>query len=380
MTFNWTLASTGEHWPYDWDGTTKFTNLTTGQQLPAGDNLDAWTVGYTYVGGSLQPGDTLLKVHDWHPPKPQDYDPNLSGNTLAVYVLARIMDYNYFPFGMHCNEVTSVSSNVKCNNNIVTRNLVVTNLDTGNKAGHRHMIAFANPESYTATYSLQIITDRDIQLHYSGNISQYAYVTLYLGDLFNVWQANGGQGSFASINAKERTVTYDPSTPLRLDGIRLSPGEKYYIYLDFTIRNNTNGQAPVTDQRIHVRQLANDGKQEYVYGDVSFAINISTDGRNGNAKKGSGNIESLASVHQYQVFPNPVDNLLNIQLTGADNATIDVKVLDITGKAVFIKQNVTVQKSQPFTINTAGLHSGAYIIQISDKAGKSETYKITKTN
>jgi len=380
MTMHWTLASTGEHWPYDWDGTTKFTNLTTGQQLPAGENLDGGGSGSFYVGASLQPGDTILNVHSWHPPKPQAYDPNLTGNTLAVCVLARIMNTNIFPFGMHADEVTNVSTNVKNNNNIVTRNLTVTNLDTANKASTRHMIAFGNPETFTAIYSLQVITDRDIQLHYAGNLSQYAYVTLYLGDLFNVWQANGGHGNYASINKKERTVTYDPSTPLRLDGIRLAPGEKYYIYLDFTIRSSTNGKAPVTDQRIHVRQLANSSDGEYVYGDVSFAVNISTDGRNGKARKANSAIENVSSIHNYEVFPNPVNNLLNIQLTGRDNVVADITVMDITGKTIIVQKGVSLSKSQSYSINTAALQNGAYLIRVNDDTGISESFKITKTN
>jgi hypothetical protein len=77
------------------------------------------------------------------------------------------------------------------------------------------------------------------------------------------------------------------------------------------------------------------------------------------------------------VYPNPVNSLLNINLTTSEESKYKISLYEITGR--FIKQSSVNTKDSSITINVTDLSSGMYILQISNSKGSLiETHKIIK--
>jgi hypothetical protein len=121
----WTLASPGEHWPRNWIGRYITVN---GVSVLAGDEITP--PGAPAQGGIplpiIQPGFDTVISQWWKPQNPIMY----GNDTVEVCGLARIETTNSRPYGMAFTEDTvgTISTNVRNNNNIVTRNMILLNL------------------------------------------------------------------------------------------------------------------------------------------------------------------------------------------------------------------------------------------------------------
>jgi hypothetical protein len=66
-----------------------------------------------------------------------------------------------------------------------------------------------------------------------------------------------------------------------------------------------------------------------------------------------------------QVYPNPVESLLNIHVNEQIIDYLHVEVYDFSGKMVYMRE----YRSGEFQISTRGLASGSYILRIRDQEG-----------
>ncbi len=240
----WTQASTSEKWKTDWINGTG-ANPATGKEITSDS---AVTVP------PLQPGQAVTLVRAWTPPKPQDYN---SQQQIDACVLARIETSPTAPYGIIPAEY--IDSNVKYNvlrsNNIVTRNLIVTNYNTANR-GTDHIVGFGNAGAQARVFSLQVLNNKDIFRHFAGNLSDYIYAVVHLDeDLFNRWTEGGRQGQYGGFDEGAHTFIYDPATPLRLDNITLEANTKNEVAIDFVMKDGVEIPFDITDQEIHVREL-----------------------------------------------------------------------------------------------------------------------------
>ncbi len=71
-----------------------------------------------------------------------------------------------------------------------------------------------------------------------------------------------------------------------------------------------------------------------------------------------------------KIYPNPANNIINIDLSENISKNISLKITDITGKQVFIKE---YEKQSKININTDNFNSGLYFINIED-----DTHSYTK--
>jgi hypothetical protein len=62
-------------------------------------------------------------------------------------------------------------------------------------------------------------------------------------------------------------------------------------------------------------------------------------------------------------FPNPVDDILTIQLKGFADSQLNFEILDLQGK-VMLNESVTHQNNRTHTINLATLPSGMYMLSV----------------
>lgn len=82
------------------------------------------------------------------------------------------------------------------------------------------------------------------------------------------------------------------------------------------------------------------------------------------------NVKSELSV---LLYPNPVDDILNVNIKALKGDKISYNLMDMSGKLISMKE----EKNSTFKINMVNLLSGVYILVIQDEASK-KSYKIIK--
>lgn len=73
------------------------------------------------------------------------------------------------------------------------------------------------------------------------------------------------------------------------------------------------------------------------------------------------------------LYPNPVDDILNVNVKALKGDKISYNLMDMSGKLISMKE----EKNSTFKINMINLLSGVYILVIQDEASK-KSYKIIK--
>lgn len=373
----WTLSSTNEHWRYDWDGTTTFGGIPAGGRIPGGgtDTIPA-----------LNPGDSAIIQIAWHPRNPALYPGNDS--SLDACLLARIIETSKPDSGFYRPDTALRSATgVTENNNIVTRNATLVNLNrlcagcriagagSGSGGSERHIVIVANTEDSDQEYVLQMLSLRDMYRHLSGDISPYCRITLELGDLYDRWQSGGFLGSYESKDDIAKTVTYNPAHPLRLEGIVLQANEHLPVYITFSMISGVSVPYEISDFRVFIRQLLPaTGK---VCGAVSYDINIGATPGYKHAQTGAGPAPAV-EIPRYSVYPNPTTGMLNIRYIGTKGTTASMTISDITGAVLLRKEGVPLQANGAYQMDMKTIASGVYVLKIEDASGNSVVRKIVK--
>lgn len=73
------------------------------------------------------------------------------------------------------------------------------------------------------------------------------------------------------------------------------------------------------------------------------------------------------------LYPNPVDDILNVRISKSQGEKITYHLIDMSGKLISVKD----EKNSNFTINMVNLLSGVYLLTIKDDASR-KSYKIIK--
>lgn len=73
------------------------------------------------------------------------------------------------------------------------------------------------------------------------------------------------------------------------------------------------------------------------------------------------------------LYPNPVDDILNVNIKALKGDKVSYSLMDMSGKLVSMKE----EKNSNFSINMVNLVSGVYVLVIQDEASK-KSYKIIK--
>lgn len=74
-----------------------------------------------------------------------------------------------------------------------------------------------------------------------------------------------------------------------------------------------------------------------------------------------------------KVFPNPADNILNIELQDADISS--ATLFDLQGRAVAAARHIT---KNTVRLNISNFQSGVYLLQVTDTAGNTHRAKVVK--
>lgn len=385
----WTLASTGEQWNQDWDGTTHVASNSSYSPIlpptiPGGGYITNGSPVLPVKIPIIAPGDSFITAVPWYPMEPQKYQGGPS--SVDVCFLGRILETNLPNNGISFPEVARSATNVNNNNNIVTKNLMMVNLGsacatcktTNNTSAANKRFYFASSESEDQVYTLEMISQKDIDRHLSGNISEYVFITLKLGELFDRWQASGGVGNFATINPELKTVTYDPSSPLRLHGINLHAGEHFPIDVTFSLRSGVKIPYKVDNYNIYARQFISEGNGDRLYGVVKYCVNIAANDVEQAQKPSDVRNPAIELPASYSVYPNPVSDLVRVGYSGTVSAIVRVYLTDITGKTIFRKHDIRMHPGSTFEFKISQMAPGTYMIHIEDDLGNVGSQKVTK--
>jgi hypothetical protein len=361
----WTKSSTGEDWDVDWTSTNV---IGTGGLSVAGGREITASPNAPIAVPQLEPGEAFIANLPWYPIAPNAYDPSLSA--VDVCFLARITESSTAPYGMTTAEVVLAKTNILNNNNIVTRNFSLTDFRPGDYRQRRQVLV-GNAESFTRNFDIQLINERAINPHFSGDMSAAGSITVHLGSLFDRWVANGSDGTYTSINEENRTVTFDGTGAMLLKNIDFAAKERSSIFLDFNGSSSYTHEIPFT---VHLRQYINGEEYNVPYGNVSFEIVP-------NSKKSAKKLkeETLVSSDSYTLYPNPTSDLLKLQYIGSNlNNKVSLRVLDMNGRVLLNLNDLTLNSSGTREISVKDYPQGMYIIQFADSQGKIEQLKFVK--
>lgn len=370
----WTKASTGENWDADW--TVTQVAGSNNNLIPGGLEITANNGNTPLSIPNLQPGASTILNSRWYPPKPEDFE--YSPDKVCVCLLARVETNTFYPFGMTFNEVfqQNVITNVTNNNNIVTRNLWVTNLNPGNKRSGRIGFDIANASDAEQAFNIEFISDRTIHRQLAGDFSSEGYIVLYLGDLFERWQQNGGEGSYASIDEDERSVTFNGSDPLVLNNIQLQGNERFSVAAEFVMHDDYEPDE-LHNFSFHLRQYKSDDERRSLYGNISFEVNTAPSDEGLFKKAQSQKSSTLLQSEQYLLYPNPATDKIAIVFSSNEGKEAKVTIYDVTGRKV-LDMEATYFSKVPVEINTSKLSPGMYFINVVDAWGKENKLRFMK--
>lgn len=367
----WSKAATGEKWEADWK-TTNVKDVSGALTMPGGREITPSTGIAIPI---LAPTATTILNYDWNVPKPQDYEG--APDNFDACVLARIEKSPTYPHGMTNAEALGlgVGNNVRANNTIVTRNLVLTNLNTTDFWKKTREVLVGNADDVAQVFNVRFEADRPIYPNFGGDFSTRGSVILHLGTLYDRWITAGGTGEFTSRDENARTVTMQGNSLLSLDNIEFAPSERFTIQVEFLLDTNVS----ITDssfQRMHLRQyLAS--TPDSLYGAVGYELKINPASQNNQRKVLNDSITTGSTIHSFKVAPNPTSGIVRISFNGEkDNAT-QLLVTDMVGKKV-MTEKMTFSPGSSKEINLARFAAGTYIINISNANGTTEAYKVVK--
>jgi hypothetical protein len=88
-------------------------------------------------------------------------------------------------------------------------------------------------------------------------------------------------------------------------------------------------------------------------------------------------IEELDFV-SVKIYPNPADDLINLEFDSETGVNYLMIVMDITGKRIFTENYQSQKGNNRKTIDVGDFESGIYFIQIKDESGKTSHFRILK--
>lgn len=382
----WTIASTGETWPRDWEGNSTLPT----SPLPAGGRI---TPPAGLFIPAILPGGQTIMIQSWRPPAPHDFDTTL--NRMDVCGLARIIENQFAPFGMTFPEVDTTKANVFRNNNIVTRNFVSFYLNPPGPIV-RTPVVIGNPSGGgfdgvppkgAGTFTLQCITENQLHPSVHGNLARYIDATFYLGDLYDIWTAGGYKGNHTGFSDAQKSVTWDLTKELKLENIVLDEGERHMIKIEFRLKPGLNNPYPVNSM-VHLRLISpeqvaidnGDGTsflrdEFHVHSAVNYAIRIPI---SESAKSNPTDILHVEEVSNlaFEVHPNPVNSRLTLVLSNKTDEVYNLTVTDLTGRLV--NESKANFYNGIYNLNTTELKPGLYFVRISDHTGNTEVRKFLK--
>ncbi|WP_300666172.1 T9SS type A sorting domain-containing protein, partial [Fluviicola sp.] len=339
----WTVGGTEQKWPGNWT-----TDIYPGTSLPQGKEIAVITLP------AMPAGSKQEFKQAWTAPDPVAYT---GASNMGICFQGRIVDghHGINTDGMSFEETEHVFRNMEYNNNIVLRNSKVVRIY--HLPGKKLTVLAGNVESTSRVSSLSF-SNRDITV---STLSQFAEITVYLGDIYDLWVAGGSLGIYQQTNPVAKTVTFNGTNEVRLDGILFPANYQYPVEMEFTLKPGADGTEMRTEY-VYFQQFSNTQQGLKMHG--SFEFIVTYDGEEAPAgayrAEGTAGVEQAKALRDVKVFPNPASATVNFELPSVvENGMI--VLVDVSGHEV-ARQTLKNQKTTNFDVKS--LAPGVYIYRI----------------
>ena len=91
------------------------------------------------------------------------------------------------------------------------------------------------------------------------------------------------------------------------------------------------------------------------------------------------NADASEWASNISVYPNPTENLLNIETTATEAGALDIRMMDATGKILLRNKQLQIQGKNKSSLDLSSYAAGVYYLILRSAEGKEITFKIQKT-
>ena len=79
------------------------------------------------------------------------------------------------------------------------------------------------------------------------------------------------------------------------------------------------------------------------------------------------------------LYPNPMENLLNLQIDLTQDEIVNLELYSLTGQVVYDLQLNLMAGQQTIDLDLSDIPAGSYVLQLSNKNGERQTQQVVKT-
>lgn len=345
----WTVGGTEQQWPGKWT-----TDIYPGTSQPQGLEIADITLP------SIPAGSKQEFKQAWAAPDPSLYT---GSSNMGICFMGRVVD-GHHPVntdGMTYEESEHVFLNMEYNNNIVLRNSKVVRIY--HLPGRKLTVLAGSTASVAEVSSIRFI-NKDVT---ASTLSMYADITVYLGDIYDLWVAGGSLGTYQQTNPAAKTVTFNGTNEIRLDGILFPPNFQYPVEIDFALKPGVDGTEMRTEY-VYFQQFFNTQQGPKLRGNFEFIVTYDGEEAPSGAYRAEGTDngeQAVKNQRDVKVFPNPTSSTLSFELPSVvENA--EIILVDVSGQVV-AKQSLKDQRSTRMDVKS--LATGIYIYRISTSTG-----------
>ena len=307
---------------------------------------------------------------------------------IDVCILARIESgttappYNSPPHGMAISELfdlptpqKALKQNVINNNDIVTRNLIVTNLNQNDINGPGdnilHYAFIDNVDVASKSYTIEF---KDIFQTNLLDFNTYGEIILNLGDLYGRWSAAGKKGSGFALIPNTTKIKLTDRYGFRLEQIQLNANEKRALEFQFKLRGGTFDAQLKTFKHTFSQFL--DGTTVKT-GSINFLTHIkpmAVPQPQENPQQGGEEVrvKSLDNAqtqpnlleHAVTIYPNPTNQNITIYTYFEQSVNVKTEIRDITGRLIASESTTNVNGNYQKTFDVSNLANGVYLINL----------------
>ena len=294
----------------------------------------------------LAKGESVILQIPWYPEDPSHYA-CFGADQKHFCLLARIVDGMTYPEIYSNNESSSTVTNVRNNNNIVWRNIVVDDeLEGGGLWDPGCVLVRKIGESEDMT--MRFRAPRNIEVE---SPIQNGSVMVDIGDSLNAkWVRGGRQGSGITYNGTVLTLTANEAW---IGNMLLEQDESYTICPEFDLDDL------IDPFILDIQQEENDT----IVGGERYVVDLQDGGH-----KREGNETSWSRFEdRFTLLPNPAEDEVMLIIRDTETPQL-VRISDVRGRALLTEELPAETTLRSIDVST--WPSGLYFVVITDRVTK----------
>jgi len=337
----WSAASSGHTWSEDWLASTS-------------NGLGA-EVNNTETVPPLQEGQQYITSMEWMPPDPMAINPGSQNNSAHVCILARIVS----PLDPMYDEQDpgGIGGNNKRNNNNAMKNMTIFDVQPNAPMQKPALIIIRNIFEEETTFNIELV-GVDVAL----NEMEEGLIEFELTEpTYEAWRNGGAKGEgFKQIRGNQFIVT---GRQMTFYNLRLKPKFNYGINVGFTLREGVR----------QVREFQFDLVQKTTRGEVIGGNRFYVKNGRERPRKESKN---LGEINEITVFPNPVEEMLHVQLNQSNTDIETIQIYDSLGALKYVSNKTEFNEVE--NVDVSDFQIGLYYMSLVKSDGTKETMKFFK--